>query len=67
MRDIKKWADLQELFDGLEKYHRGYIVLNQKAYYKYQDKIDKIIKENYYKKDQWRGYFYILKKWKLEK
>ena len=65
MNTINKWNDLKELFDILETYCRGYIVMNKKCYYKYQEKIEKIKKDNFYKKDEWKGNIYILKNWKL--
>ena len=62
---IKRYAELEELFNQLESYVKGYVVINEKGYYKYQDKIDKIVKDNYYKLDTWKKDYYILKNWKL--
>lgn len=64
---INKWEDLEELFNDLDKLHRGYIALDRVAYERYKEKIEKIAKENYYKTDTWKGKYYILKKWKLER
>ena len=64
---IKRYKELEELFNQLETYVKGYIVINEKGYYKYHDKIDKIVKKEYYKVDTWKGNVYILKKWKLWK